>query len=161
MRIFRCVAVAGKVFGNRHHTVFFHPPAKGDTLLSHIVGKLAKGARSYDRIQGIAVHIDGWGEVDVDTHFTALPSDLSSVRLHGLFIVNGANNQVSWKTRCVRQAHRQAPFAVQCYKKRRFGNALDVIGHLGLCCQRAFRKQYAPYLLFVYIARNPCFPTAV
>ncbi|KAF5029983.1 hypothetical protein DSECCO2_642880 [anaerobic digester metagenome] len=112
VRIFGCVAVTGKVFGYRHHAVFFHSPGKGNALPGYVGGKFAERPCTYDRVVGIAVHIDGRSKVNVDAHFTTLPGYLFPIALYRFFIVNGTGNQVARKRRRIPQAHGQSPLTV-------------------------------------------------
>ena len=64
------------------------------------------------------MHIDSGGEVDMDTHFAALPGHLVAVETYRLLILYGTNHLVARVAGCIGQPHGETPLSVEGDEQR-------------------------------------------
>ena len=136
------ISVAGKMFGDSHHVLTLHSKSIHDTQPCDTLGVGAERAGADDGILGIGVDVDDGSEIDMNSHHTALATNLLT---HTPYDAVGRGRQfaeagISGETEHILEAHAESPFAVDTNKKRNTGGGLEVACELGLAVGSAGKE---------------------
>ena len=121
------VAMTGEMLGDSHHSRALQPFHILYAQLGYTLGVGTKRARPYNRVVGIAVDINHWGKIDMDSHVLALQAYLPShIVQQGVHLMwQQAKFGVLWEGVTIFQPHSQSPFGIDAYQQRHLANILE------------------------------------
>ena len=106
------------------------------------------------RVEGVVVHVDRRGQVDVQSGAFGLTGYLKPHFIDQLVVFQRAQGHLVREIAHVVQAHAQPPFAVDSDKHRGFGDLLQTVGQGDCFGQRALEKYGAAYTQFLGVIQG-------